>query len=112
MTRAQYTAVLSKCGGGNFRGPGAFKGRRAFNNARFRQALAKFATCLRQNGVNLPQANTNGKGPIFDTKGINTASPQFKQAELKCRAVLLAGLRQGAGHLRPRLTGSRAGGTH
>jgi hypothetical protein len=110
MTQAQYTAVLSKCGGGNFRGPGALKGRRAFDNARFRQTLAKFATCLRQNGIKLPQANTSGKGPIFDTKGINTASPQFKQAEVKCRAVLLAGIRQAAGSSRGGAPGAAPAG--
>ena len=92
MTRAQYAEVLNKCGA-NLRGPGTFKPRRTLNSSRFRTALANFAACLRQNGVKLPAPNTTGKGPIFDTKGINTASPQFKAAEAKCRAVLLAGLR-------------------
>jgi hypothetical protein len=100
MTSAQYQEVLKKCGGGGFR-PGNFHrgaggARRAFNSARFRQAITSFAACLRQNGIDIPAPNTSGKGPVFSTKGINTASPKFKQAEVKCRPALLAGLRSGA----------------
>jgi hypothetical protein len=94
MTRTEYFEDLKKCGG-NFGGLGAFKGGRSFNSPRFRQALTKFAACLRQNGVNLPPPNTSGKGPVFSTKGINTSSPQFKAAEIKCRSTLLGGLRSG-----------------
>ena len=95
MTRAQYTEVLKKCGGG-FRGGNTFgRGRHAFASPTDRQALTKFAACLRQNGVDIPEPNTSGKGPIFDTKGIDTASPQFRQAEIKCRNDLLSALRPG-----------------
>lgn len=97
MTRAQYEAVLTKCGGGlrpgGFRGRGA---RPAFNSPRFRQALTSFSACLRQQGINVPAPNTSGKGPIFSTKGIDTGSAKFKEAEAKCRPALVAGLRAGA----------------
>jgi hypothetical protein len=96
MTRAQYQAVLEKCGGG-FRGSGATGARRSFDSPRFRQVLTSFAACLRQNGVDVPPPNTSGKGPVFGTKGIDVRSPQFKQAERKCRATLLAGLRTQSG---------------
>ncbi len=101
MTSAQYQEVLKKCGGGgfrpgNFHGAGAGGARREFDSPRFRQALTSFAACLRQNGIAIPTPNTSGKGPIFSTKGIDTASPKFKQAEVKCRPALLAGLRAGA----------------
>jgi hypothetical protein len=43
---------------------------------------------MRENGVNLPAPNTSGKGPVFDTKGINTSSAAFKSAESKCRSDL------------------------
>ena len=56
------------------------------NSPAFKQALAKFAACMRENGVNVPAPNTSGKGPIFNTKGLNTTSPQFKAAETKCSA--------------------------
>jgi hypothetical protein len=113
MTSAQYQELLKKCGGGGFR-PGNFRpgeggARRAFNSARFRQAITSFAACLRQSGINIPAPNTSGKGPVFSTKGIDTASPQFKQAELKCRPALLAGLRAGA--RAGTSAGARGGGT-
>jgi hypothetical protein len=100
MSSAKYQEVLKKCGGGDFR-PGNFRpgtggARRAFDSPRFRQALTSFAACLRQNGIDIPTPNTSGKGPIFSTKGIDTASPKFKQAEIKCRPALLAGLRAGS----------------
>jgi hypothetical protein len=93
VTRAQYEAVLKKCGGGNFAG-GA--GRR-FNSPAFKAALAKFASCMRENGVNMPAPNTSGSGPIFSSKGLNTSSPQFQAAEVKCRSDLRTAFRRGAG---------------
>jgi hypothetical protein len=94
MTRAQYLEVLKKCGRG-FGGARATGVRPALNNQRFRQAVASFAACLRQNGIDVPAPDTSGKGPIFSTKGIDTSSPKFKQAKLKCRASLLSALQAG-----------------
>jgi hypothetical protein len=91
VTRAQYEAVLKKCGGGVFRG-----GASRTNNPAFRQALVKFAACMRENGVKLPEPNNSGKGPIFDTKGVNTASTQFRAAERKCSASLRGAFGGGA----------------
>jgi hypothetical protein len=93
VTRAQYEAALKKCGGNAFAGSAG----RRFNNPAFKSALTKFATCLRANGVNIPAPNTSGNGPIFNTKGIDTASTQFKTAETKCSADLRGGLRGRAG---------------
>jgi hypothetical protein len=95
VTRAQLQSAMSKCLGG--RGfpagrPGAAGVNRA-GSARFRQALSLFAACLRKNGVNVPQPNTAGGGPVFSTKGLNTASPQFKAATAKCRPALVGALR-------------------
>jgi hypothetical protein len=56
--------------------------------ARFHHVLARFAACLRQNGVPVGEPNTSGKGPIFNAKGINTGSPQFRAAAAKCRTAL------------------------
>jgi hypothetical protein len=83
VTRAQFTAALKKCDGGRGFGAGA----RGHNPA-FRQILSTFAACMRQNGVNLPSPNSSGTGPVFDTKGINTTSAQFKAAEAKCQGIL------------------------
>lgn len=104
VTQAQYQAALKKCGAGNLpQGrAGAFNGGGArFSSPAFKAALAKFATCLRQNGVNVPTPNTSGKGPVFSTKGINTSSAQFRTAEVKCRSVLSGAFRRGPGTSRP-----------
>jgi hypothetical protein len=96
VTRAQYEAALKKCGGGSghfFRGGAAGR----LNNPAFKAALTKYGDCLRQNGINLPPANTSGNGPIFDTKGIDTSSSQFKSASAKCRSTLIGAFRRPAG---------------
>ncbi len=94
VTRAQLQEAFKKCGG-TIRG-GRF-------GARNPQRLAKFAACMRQNGVDLPAPNTSGKGPVFDTNGIDTTSATFKKADAKC-----------VGELRPSGaapgSGPRAGG--
>jgi hypothetical protein len=96
VTRAQYEAALKKCGGGSghfFRSGAA----RQLNNPVFKAALTKYGDCLRQNGINLPAPNTSGNGPIFDTKGIDTSSAQFKTASAKCRSALTGAFRRPAG---------------
>jgi hypothetical protein len=100
MTRAQFQAALAKCGGSGF---GARSGRpggpgfRGVNSPVFKQALTRYAACLRQNGIALPAPNTSGKGPVFSTKGINTASPKFRAATMKCRAALVGAFRRPQG---------------
>jgi hypothetical protein len=99
MTRPQFEAALKKCGGGNFGarfGKGA-TGARRINSPVFRAALVKYAACLRQNGVNIPAPNTSGKGPIFGTKGIDTSSPRFRAATMKCRGTLIGAFRRPPG---------------
>ncbi len=98
VSRAQYEAAIKKCGGfprGGFAG-----GTHGFNSAAGKQALAKFAACMSENGIKIPAPNTSGKGPIFDTKGIDTSSAKFKEADTKCRTDLLGafgGRRGGSG---------------
>lgn len=85
VTQAQFQAALKKCGGGgNFPRGGAG----GLNSASARAGLAKYAACLRQNGVDVPAPHTTGKGPVFDTKGIDTSSSKFKAAEKKCQSGL------------------------
>jgi hypothetical protein len=82
VTRGQMEAALKKCGG-------LFGGRfRRFSSPARRHALAEFAACMRENGVPLPEPNTSGNGPIFNTKGLQTNSTQFRTAEAKCRVEL------------------------
>jgi hypothetical protein len=111
MSRAQFAEALQSCGAGfddnHFSRHG--KGfHNPFNNPRFHTVLARFAACLRQNGINVGEPNTSGKGPIFDTKGINTGSAQFKAAEAKCRSTLLYALR--SNHAHPGASGTTTSG--
>ncbi len=101
VTQAKFQAALKKCGGGNFPRGGAG----GLNSASARAGLAKYAACLRQNGVNLPAPNTTGNGPVFDTKGIDTSSSKFKAAEKKCQSELKGVFPGGAPG------GTRPGGT-
>jgi hypothetical protein len=75
-------------------------------------ALAKFAMCMRANGVNFPLPNTSGKGPIFSAKGVDIRSAKYKAASTKCRGELLNALRaqRGAGKA-PETAGSSGAAT-
>ncbi len=86
MTHAQLAEALKSC---NVKYAGGRVAQPAHAlPARFHNVLARFAACLRQNGANVGEPNTSGKGPIFNTKGINTGSPQFRAAAMKCRTTL------------------------
>jgi hypothetical protein len=99
VTRARYEAAIKKCGGLDGRGGFAGGAGARFSSPAAKQALAKFAACLRTHGVNVPEPNTSGKGPVFNTKGLNTSSAKFAIAESKCRSDLqgVFGARPGAG---------------
>lgn len=89
VTRAQYEAAIKKCGG-----PAFFAGGRSrFDTPAFKKALAKFATCMHENGVAIPRANTSGHGPIFNSKGLDIGSAKFKAAEARCKSDLSGALR-------------------
>jgi hypothetical protein len=103
---AQLQAALKKCGGGNFPAGGAAR----FRGAGSSKTLAKFTACMRENGVDLPAANTSGKGPVFDTKGINTSSAAFKSAESKCSSDLGAAAGGGPPNGTPPSGGPPSGG--
>jgi len=83
VSQEQFQAALKKCGAGNFGGRAG-----GVNSPTARAALAKYATCMRQNGINVPEPNTSGKGPVFNTKGIDTSSSKFKAAQSKCQSDL------------------------
>lgn len=84
VSQSKFQEAMKKCGGGGFPG-GA---RRGFNSSTARAALTKYASCMRENGVNLPTPNTNGNGPVFNAKGIDTSSTAFKNARQKCQGDL------------------------
>jgi hypothetical protein len=74
-------AALRKCGINPPTG-------RRFNGANYRQAITKFAACVRQNGYDLPAPNFSGKGPVFDPTKVNRSDPKFMAAARKCQGLL------------------------
>jgi hypothetical protein len=98
-TQSTTPGIAPPRGGRGFARPGG-AGPRTVNPA-FRQGLAKFATCLKQNGVDVPNPNASGKGPIFSTKGIDTKSAKFRAATMKCRNILIGAFRRPPGAAPP-----------
>jgi len=97
VTRAKFDEAIKKCGGSGRFG-GGFKRRGSLlQNPSYRAALTKFASCMKENGVNVPAPNTSGSGPIFNTKGLNTSSAGFRSAETKCYAILRSAIAPPAG---------------
>jgi hypothetical protein len=90
VSQTKLREALKKCGGG-FGG-----GRPGFNSTASRKVLARYSACMRENGVDLPAPNTSHKGPIFNTKGLNTTSASFKAAEKKCQSDLKGAFGQGS----------------
>jgi len=84
VSQAKFQEALKKCGAGNFPG----RGSRNLNSATARAALTSYATCMRENGITLPAPNTSGKGPVFNTSGVDTSSGAFKNAQKACQSHL------------------------
>jgi hypothetical protein len=97
ISRAQFEAAVKKCTGGNLprRGPGSLAG--SLKVPAVHAALNTFANCMRQHGVNVPPPNTSGKGPVFNTSGLNVASSQFHSAQVACTPALRSAIRAAAG---------------
>jgi hypothetical protein len=71
---------------------------RHLSSSVLRAVFATYASCLRAHGVNLPQPNTTGRGPIIDAKGIDTKSSAFKRASALCAPAAKATLRAAEAH--------------
>jgi hypothetical protein len=110
VSKAKFEAALKKCGGNFAGGRGGFAGGTSrLSSPEGKKALAKFAACLRENGVKVGAPNTSGKGAIFNTTGINTKSAQFKAAETKCRGDLAGAFGARPGAAAPGAPGAGAG---
>ncbi len=87
MTPQRYQAAIKKCGGlARPARPGRVGGR--LQSPAFKHALANFAACLRKHGIDIPAPNTTGRGPVFNTNGIDVAGAKFKAARQKCASIL------------------------
>jgi hypothetical protein len=89
VSREQLEAAMKKCGGST--GGRRFGGAARLSSPGAKESLAKFASCMSENGVKLPAPNTSGNGPIFDTKGLDTKSATFTAASKKCSSLLQLG---------------------
>jgi hypothetical protein len=90
VTRAGLEAAVKACGGLGSSGAGAGIGSvPGTSSPAYRQALPKFTSCMRVNGVSL--------GPNMSTKGLNTRSAKFKAALTKCEAILRSALARAGG---------------
>jgi hypothetical protein len=88
VTRSRYEAAVRICTRTALATPRTTVKPRRITNPRTVAALQRFAACMRQNKVDLPNPNTSGNGPVFDTKGLNLSSPQFRAALVKCSGQL------------------------
>ncbi len=66
---------------------------RSIAAARFNQAFATFASCLRSGGVQLPSPK---HGQALSLRGVDTKSATYRGALAKCRTVLSAAFRSAA----------------
>lgn len=98
--QAKLRAALRKCGVNVPKAPlprAAPNAKTTLTSSAFRKALVAFAVCMRQKGVRLAAPNTSGKGPVFDTRGVDTTSAKFKAAQAACAAELRARFKPKAG---------------
>jgi hypothetical protein len=66
-------------------------------NKVFKEALTKYAGCLRAHGVDVPNpSSSTGSKASLDTKGIDTSSRRFKRAAASCTKTLNEALRTAA----------------
>ena len=93
VSQAKFQEALKKCGAQNFAG----RGSRNLSSPTARAALTSYATCMREHGVSLPAPNTSGKGPVFNTSGVNTSSTAFKSAQKACQGDLAGAFAAGGG---------------
>jgi hypothetical protein len=95
--------ALTACGGSSTTSTGKAVGGQPANGpsssvraghsktATVRQALTKFAACLRQAGVDIPLSQNSRGSTALNIKGINTSSARFKTAWVKCRGAVDVG---------------------
>jgi hypothetical protein len=78
----------SSSGGGSRNGGGA-RGAFTLSGA---EGMAKFASCMRKNGVpNFPDPSSGGTIAITPSSGINPTSPAFQKAQKACRKYAPSG---------------------
>lgn len=124
VSTVHFERALRRCGvpahAGSYSPPAtgggkhAGHGQRQFNTGRFAgkrlvAALDKFALCMRHHGVDLPEPDVGGRGPIFRGSSVNPSSPKFGAAEDVCFPLIKGSLPK-PDRVKPRFNpGSRPG---
>jgi len=91
-TRAQLNAALTRCATPlaprhSSQQTSAVR-RRLLAQPSYRQALARFTSCMRTHGVpDFPEANTSGKGPLYPAGAVKP-TPQVREAQKACIGAL------------------------
>jgi len=86
VSRSGYEQALRKCGL-NFSSRSLHLKALHLNHTAITDQLRKFATCMREHGVDVPEPKTSG-APALDAKGVDTTSKTFHAAESKCISAL------------------------
>jgi len=62
----------------------------------FRESIEEYASCMGENGYELPKPNVSGEGPVFNESDVDREDPKFETADGKCQS-LLGGPGEGGG---------------
>jgi hypothetical protein len=62
-----------------------------FDPSQMGKQISQYVACVRKNGYDLPDPNTSGSGPVFDSSQVNRNDPKFKAASAKCQNLLPQG---------------------
>ena len=58
------------------------------DSSAFRESIKEYATCMGENGYDLPEPNVSGEGPVFKESEVDREDPKFEAANEKCQSVL------------------------
>lgn len=54
----------------------------------FHKSIKEYVACMGENGVELPEPNLSGEGPVFKESEVDREAPKFKTANEKCQSRL------------------------
>jgi hypothetical protein len=81
--------ALEECGAELPQGmPGGKAGGPPMDSGAFRESIKEYATCMGENGYELPEPNLSGEGPVFKDSDVNREDPKFAAANEKCQPLL------------------------
>lgn len=54
----------------------------------FRESIKEYASCMGENGYELPEPNVSGEGPVFKDSDVDREDPKFEAANGECQSLL------------------------